>query len=291
MYNEKSKKLIRSGVLTAYSRCFTDIQNSQKIFFKSLKHMLNMGICFNPNLFNTEISVELEARYKSIDHILFGKVKEHKGQCIVVEIGSGLSTRKINFFSEVISYVEVDFPALVEEKEKVYGELGFHIKKESIGIDLEDSYNFEYLKKLQKDYNVPVIVISEGLFWYLRIDSLKILVQNVCDLLNLYGGCWIIGDCPVKTDFSNLPEYRTIISESTGKQMNQPFETFFEFEALFKSYGFNIHRFGMDKLIPIENNFSAQLFGIKKHDYLNRLSSYCDIALLELNPHNTVIEL
>ncbi len=279
-YSKEQQNTMRTAFLTAFPKIFTDIPYSNAIFSETIRLANKWNFSFEPEQFVANLAVELEARHKALSYTLREQV-DKIGYCQVIELGAGLSSRRLEF--KDIPYIEIDYPPMVEIKDKIYENLGLPAKpNELIGVDLTNISDLDFIVKSigQFKQGKSVIIVSEGLFWYLSREDMLNLAKFVQKTLSVHGGLWITGDCPPKNDIYKDYEYRNVIAQSSSRQIDEPFSSFSDFENFFLSLGFNIDRSKLEQWVKTEEISSAGLFSLTPEKTLNRMKAYTDIAVL-----------
>ncbi len=281
-YTLDQQNTMRTAFLTAFPKIFTDIPYANDIFSETIRLANSWRFSFQPEQFVAKLAVELEARHRALSCTVREQVNKI-GDCLIIELGAGLSSRRLEF--KDMSYIEVDYPPMVEIKSNIYEKLGFSVKSgELIGADLTNINDLDYIIKsiaiLKPD--CPVIIVSEGLFWYLTRDDMLTLSKFVHTMLSSHRGLWITGDCPPKIDIYKNDKYRNVIAESSSRKIDEPFGSLSEFVDFFISLGFNINSTKMEQWVKNDEIVSARLFSLSPETTLNRMRAYTDIAVLSV---------
>ena len=85
---------MRTAILTAYPKLFTDIPYAPQLFFHAIRLAVGYGFSFEPSLFVEKMSLEIEARHKALNAALREQID---ADTLVVELGAGLSPRRLEF--------------------------------------------------------------------------------------------------------------------------------------------------------------------------------------------------
>lgn len=281
-YSLDQQNTMRTAFLTAFPKIFTDLPYTNDIFLETIRLANKWRFSFQPEQFVAKLAVELEARHRAVSCTVREQVNKI-GDCLIIELGAGLSSRRLEF--KDIPYIEVDFPPMVEIKCKIYETLGFSVKTgELIGADLSSISDLDYIIKaiavLKPD--CPVIMVSEGLFWYLTRDNMLDLSKFAHSTLHSGSGFWITGDCPPQIDVYKNDKYRNVIAESSSRKIDEPFGSLSDFEDFFVSLGFSINRTKMEEWVKPDEIVSAGLFSLSPETTLDRMRAYTDIAVLSV---------
>ncbi|MGN0533078.1 MAG: class I SAM-dependent methyltransferase [Eubacterium sp.] len=272
-------KTMRTALLTAFPKVFTDIKYSNEIFSAALKLAVDEGFSFEMEYFSTKMALEIEARYKSLNYMLNSFVKNTDNNFIIIELGSGLSLRRFDFSQ--IPYYELDMLEINNIKMEIYSKLKLEaLNNGLINIDLTDEQNFKSVLKTisHKHPKSKPIVLSEGLFWYLTKADIKNITDILTNVFSSNGFLWITADCP--TYKTNCESYRNAIHNSIDNNKKQTFVDKNDFCQFFKSLNYEIREFKMIDLISASELFSSKVFGLGEHEIKRRLNSYSDIAIL-----------
>ncbi len=211
----------------------------------------------------------------------FTKLKKRGGgeKVLVIEIASGLSPRCLQF--DNVDYIECDMKPVMELKKQIFKNLSFQDKiKNFYSVDLtnpEQLRNFLFKIPQTSKYK-KVIIVSEGLFWYMKKAEItkmaNVFVQVFGDKL-----IWISSDCPVKTPFTS--EYRKTISDSANSKRNT-FEDIDDFVEFFQKLGFNTSCKSLSSLISPQKIKAGKIFSLTTDETLKRIDSYTNVALMSL---------
>jgi O-methyltransferase involved in polyketide biosynthesis len=274
---------MRTAFLTAYPKIFTDIDNS----FLIMKEMFGLAhqydFQFSYSQFNPNLSLEIEARYKSLSEVLKQQLIFLGPETVIIELAAGLSPRKLDFCN--FEYYELDFQKICELKSDIYERIGYNnFTNDLISIDLTD---FEKLENNLQNIEINnsgknFIFISEGLFWYLERKDVFNIASIIKKFLIRNNGCWINADCPVFFDQFKDVEYRTFISQSSNKDMNEPFSDFQDYKNFFEEIGYELSSYKLLDIISFADISSAKLFSVSNNEIADRCNSYTNIALLRI---------
>lgn len=280
-YSQEQNNTMRTAFLTAFPKIFTDIPFANAIFSETIQLAYEWHFSFKPEQFVSKLAIELEARHKAVSLVVNEYVKNISDRLIIIDLGAGLSSRRLEF--KDVPYIEVDYPPMVEIKRRLYERLRCPAKSyELIGLNLTHVNELESITQSvqQLNLNCSVVVISEGLFWYLSRNDMQNLAKFVYKLISKFGGLWITGDCPPEVDIYKDYEYRSVIAQSSKRQMDKPFSSLSDFENFFKSYGFSINRTKIEQWVKPNEIISASIFASSPELTLSRLRAYTDIAEL-----------
>lgn len=130
------------------------------------------------------LNVTLSLRTKKIDEYVEQFLSIHKN-CILVELGCGLSTRYNRINNNGIEWYDLDFPEVINLRKKFFDATEkYHFIPSSV-------LDFGWMKSLadKKDHNF--LFIAEGLLMYLHEEEVKSLVMH---LQELFPGCELVAE-------------------------------------------------------------------------------------------------
>ena len=113
-------------------------------------------------------------------------------------LGSGFDCRAINthlFQTGTITIFEVDIPSKLQQKTKILTKNGHTIPKwvRHIGANLQDLEFPKHLRKKGLKANAPLFILSEGLFFFVRPETIATILNP--KHLGLADGSRILFDC------------------------------------------------------------------------------------------------
>ncbi|BAY81677.1 tetracenomycin C synthesis protein [Calothrix parasitica NIES-267] len=115
-------------------------------------------------------------RAKTIDDLLI-KFLATNSQATVINLGGGLCTRFFRIDNGEINWYEVDFPEVIELKEKLLKQSNrYHLIASSI---LETTW----IEQINPDVNQPLFLIMEGVSMYLSEEENKALFTQIQTML------------------------------------------------------------------------------------------------------------
>lgn len=159
---------------TLYGRAL-DSQSPHSILHDTLAHEAVQRIEFD---FSTvglrrgdDTAIALRAR--CLDEWVREFLAAHP-ECVVLHLGCGLDTRVFRIaLGPAVQWYDVDFPEVIEVRRQLFPDRDGY---ECIGASVTDP---QWLAEIKGD--LPVLVVAEGLFMYLREDEGKELVRRVLD--------------------------------------------------------------------------------------------------------------
>ncbi|MEO0844141.1 MAG: class I SAM-dependent methyltransferase, partial [Cyanobacteria bacterium J06643_5] len=115
-------------------------------------------------------------RAKTIDNLLINFLVNHP-QATVINLGGGLCTRFFRIDNGEVNWYEVDFPEVIELKEKLVEQNNrYHLIAGSI---LEPNW----IEQINPDVNQPLFLIMEGVLMYLTEEDNKALFAQIQTML------------------------------------------------------------------------------------------------------------
>lgn len=231
-YNEAQYGAMRTAFLTAFPKIFTDIDYSTQIFDKMKELSIKKGFSFLPTHFTNEMAIEIESRHKALN----GALSKHisKG-CLVIEIAAGLSPRHLQY--KDYDYVEIDFKPVIDIKKAIYKSMGYNFNDMLFDADVTDTSRLKeiFSKVLNKKSYKKIIVVNEGLFWYITKENISNMTKQFINSFEKTDWLWITSDCP--TIDKNTSEYRNVIANSAKVKRGKTFDDYADFTDLFKQLG------------------------------------------------------
>ena len=274
-YDEIQYATMRTSFLTAFPKIFTNIDFAIDIFSNMKELAIKNGFSFLPKHFSNEMAVEIEARHKSLNKVLDKYITE---DTLVIEIAAGLSPRHLQY--KAYNYYELDFDPVIKIKKDIYTAMGYsNLNNYLYGLDIT---NIESLHKcIQsiikiKKFN-KIIILNEGLFWYLTKDKIKNITNEFTSSLLNIDWIWITSDCPPKE--KNESEYRNIISDSANAKRGT-FLDYNDFSTFFKEIGLNNQRYKLSDFLNYNELSSAKFLSYDENETINKINAYTDIAIL-----------
>ena len=275
-YSEQQYDAMRTAFLTAFPKIFTDIDFSTQIFTHMKTLAQQKGFTFSPNHFSNEMSVEIEARHKALNAALERLVTKDD---LVIEIAAGLSPRHLQYKN--LNYLELDFKPIMDIKRAIYQSLGDNNLVDSLNnLDVTNTKELRnFLTKVlqHKNYH-QIIILNEGLFWYLPKSEIAKMTSEIAAFLCDFDWRWITADCPVTDKVTDA--YRKIIADSAKVKRNT-FEDYEDFSNFFKNLGLTNQRYQLKDFVKYQDLSSAKFFALDEHQTMQRINTYTSIAILK----------
>lgn len=266
----------RTAFLTSYPKIFTDILNASDFFSKAINVSARYGFEFQPSLFENQMCIEIESRYKALNSL----IRKHlNNKTLIIELASGLSPRKIEFAH--YPYYEIDLPEIIEIKKEIYKDMNISCDG-LICMDLCDkTILYDLLNEIIENYNdKDILIVSEGLFWYLKRNDIQGMVDVFKKVFCHSEWKWLTADCFAQEVFE--VDYRKVIAKSSNKSSIEPFADFDDEFNFFSDNGLTLERYQIIELINTCDVSSGKFFHISENEIKTRMNNYTDIACLRV---------
>ncbi len=259
--NKEYESIIPTAIVTSYPRTFTNIPYEKEIFARISKEDKEKVFL------DKMLAPEIESRYKLANKLLNTiDIKQ------VLELAAGYSSHGIYYSNKGYTYVEIDLPTMMKEKERILKEI----------TEIPETLHFVSGNALQKndydnaisyfDRNKELIVLNEGLLRYLTFEEKEIVGKNIYQTLSKFGGYWITCDVTPKKFIehqnNNLPSFNKNLSTVTSRNnLNDRFENIAHIKGFFGKIGFKdieIHKFSEVK----EELSSPSILGLVDGEFL-----------------------
>jgi O-methyltransferase involved in polyketide biosynthesis len=160
-------------LFTLYARAL-ETQQSNSVFSdeKALEITRQLDYDFSKLDGTWKTLVGTIARTIEIDKLV-GKFLDQHPNAMVINLASGLCTRYYRMNHSQIDWYEVDFPEVIELRQKFLSEDGrYHF----IGCSVLD---IEWMKHIQRESEQPLLILMEGLCMYLTETQNRFLLQKI----------------------------------------------------------------------------------------------------------------
>jgi len=118
--------------------------------------------------------IAMRSRY--LDQLVLDTVSG-QGIATVLSVGSGLDTRPWRLeLPAALRWVEVDFPAMLDYKDGVMGEIAPKCRRERLAADVNEASGRKSVFAAAGDG--PTLMITEGLLMYLPAQTIEALAAN-----------------------------------------------------------------------------------------------------------------
>ena len=132
-------------------------------------------------------TILIETRFQAMNRLI-----EHRANRSIADLPCGYTSRGIRLSRQGRSYYGCDLPAVTEVMgPAVEGIIG---KNEAITYHAVDATNYESLEAALAGNCRSLLVTTEGLLMYFIQSELEAVFSNICRLLQMYGGSWVITD-------------------------------------------------------------------------------------------------
>ena len=275
-YSEQQYGAMRTAFLTAFPKIFTDIDFASPIFSAMKALAMQKGFAFSPNHFSNEMAVEIEARHKALNSALEKLVTK---DTLVIEIAAGLSPRHLQYKN--LNYLELDFKPIMDIKREIYQTLGYENLVASLNdVDVTDPqalHNFLAKVLPHKNYD-QIIILNEGLFWYLSQTEIANLTNEFTSSLGDCAWLWLTADCPATDKVAD--NYRQTIAASANVK-SKTFADYADFANFFQNLGLSNQRYKLNDFVQYQDLSSAKFFALDVKQTEQRLATYTDLAILK----------
>ena len=274
--SEQQYGATRTAFLTAFPKIFTDIDFAVPIFSAMKTLAMQKGFTFSPNHFANEMSVEIEARHKALNSALEKLVTKDD---LVIEIAAGLSPRHLQY--QNLNYLELDFKPIMDIKRTIYQTLGYESLVASLNdVDVTNTQALHdfFTKVLQKKNYNKIIILNEGLFWYLSKTEIANLTKAIAAAMTNHEWLWLTADCPTTDKVAD--DYRKTIADS-AKVKRGTFADYADFSNFFQNLGLSNQRYHLTDLVQYKDLSSAKFFALAVNQTNQRLATYTNIAILQ----------
>ena len=181
----KFKEEKETLLITLYCRAQETKQKNPVIIDKKAVEIIErIDYDFSQLKINSGTYITVCIRGKKIDKYVIDFLKKNQNS-IVLSLGSGLDSRLSRIDNGSVIWYDLDFPEVIDIRRMFYKETD---RCHSIPSTVMD---FKWIDAIQKK-DVPVLIIAEGLFMYLKEDEVKSLVLK---LQEVFPGSRLIFDC------------------------------------------------------------------------------------------------
>ncbi|RJQ15595.1 hypothetical protein C4573_05545 [Candidatus Woesearchaeota archaeon] len=237
------EKIVPTAWLVAYRRKFSDIPFAKEIFDALDRLRAERFFEITDEMLVPEMAPQYEARYKLIDRCIHAQDSQQ-----ILELAAGFAGRGMDMAQNSrVTYVEFDLPRVMQDKEKIAGELLKGAIQGKLYFEAGNALDYDSLYRAAKHFEKkPITVINEGLLRYLNFEEKTAVAQNVHKLLEIYGGVWITSDITLKK-ILNVDEktkaHNKTIAGITGITVDKNrFEDENHAMAFFENLGYSIER-------------------------------------------------
>lgn len=101
-------------------------------------------------------------------------ITKHDGNCIIINLGSGLDTRYERMGNDKIKWYDIDVPEGIELRRKFFKE------NENLKFISGSVFNYRWFNEIDIE-DKPVLFIAEGLLMYFHENEIKSLFRKIID--------------------------------------------------------------------------------------------------------------
>ncbi|MHB8204668.1 MAG: class I SAM-dependent methyltransferase [Desulfomonilaceae bacterium] len=228
----------------AFRRTMTDIPLSREIFTIFDKNLTDhLDRTKLEQMSRPRLTPFFEARYLLTQKLL----QEHRTNN-VLELASGLCPRGILLTDNSdTTYIEVDFPSMVEQKTRIIEELAIQRKihhRPNLRLLSGDVLDPEVIDEAATFFQQePIIIINEGLMRYQWFDKKALLAMNNLRLLKRFGGFWITPDITLPEESFKRDDVIRQTMELTGIDVREnAFPDAAHAKSFFETLGFEVEQ-------------------------------------------------
>ena len=154
--------------------------------------------------------IVLETRYRTM-----GKLARESGFPVHVDLPCGYTPRAIETAEEGREYIGMDLPAVISDMSSIIPLLLDEKKRKLVRFCAVDATNFQSLEEALRDVKGNLCINTEGLLMYFSDAEIHSFLDNIKNLLDTHGGCWITADPEIK------PEHHRIQTAIGGDDAEQ----------------------------------------------------------------------
>ncbi len=271
MTSEKAfNKVGYTAVWTAYLRSFSDIPFAKKLYHELSQIEYGKE---SVGLQRPTMAPQYEARYKILTKLLLdSKINQ------VIELAAGFTGRGLALASELpITYVELEVPAVVAEKQKILKRLRVRDTIERLKLVAGNVLSMNDLNRAVAhfDSSKPIAVLNEGLMRYLTFPEKAMLATNIHELLGRHGGVWITPDISLASLLNKedkaVAGHTERLTKITGKDVRgNLFDSVEHAQSFSEKLGFSVERHSL--LEAVDELVSPQHLGISADNVIDMLA-------------------
>jgi O-methyltransferase involved in polyketide biosynthesis len=189
-----------------------------RLMFKALKPLFRLFGFLGP-------AVRFHNEYLFIRHYAFEERLRQLLPSCIVEIGAGLSPRGFAFAAADpdLRYIEVDLPNMATAKRRALGSLETPPNYFLGSADILAQDFIESLPEMPRPGD-HVVVVTEGVTDYLKMEEKCTALQHISSLLRAQGGGHYLLDVYAREHFPNLPVLTHTFVSSLGHLVGRSFD-------------------------------------------------------------------
>lgn len=247
----RPEKISPTAGLTAYLRTFSDIPYSQEIaqIIRSRETFYEIG-----GESMIPLAPIIEARFKGINQIV-----ESLGIKNILEIACGISPRGLVMTKDPsVTYMETDLPAVLHQKQALVSRLLADLGETRANLHFCEAnvLEVEQLLSASETLSGRIVVVSEGLFQYLKRGQKIVVAKNIKQVLIAKGGVWVTPDFLTQASQNEMLKGPKIkddlrrLSGSTGADMEiNAFTDARDISDFFEEVGFGAEEFDFSSML------------------------------------------
>ena len=131
----------------------------------------------------------LETRYH-----MMGSLARDTGFPVFIDLPCGYTPRAVETAERGTTYIGLDLPPVISEISGIIPQLVSEEKRNLIRFCPVDATNGKSLEKALKDVKGNICINTEGLLMYFNDAEIHAFLENIRNLLDKHGGCWITAD-------------------------------------------------------------------------------------------------
>ena len=151
-------------------------------------------------------AIVVEAKYRTMCRLI-----EDCGYRTCVDLPCGYTPKALHLTRKGLRFVGLDLPIVVQEIAPIIRSLANH--SERMTFCEVDATNYESLEAALRDIDEPLCITTEGMMMYFTENEVDTVIDNVRNLLEIHGGCWITPDPEVKLQF--IETFCSVFGESS----------------------------------------------------------------------------
>ena len=144
--------------------------------------------------------IVLETRYR-----MMGILARDSGFPVLADLPCGYTPRAVESAEQGMEYIGLDLPAVISEMGSIIPPLIGREKRSLVRFSAVDATNGRSLEKALGDVKGRLCINTEGLLMYFSDAEIHAFLDNIKNLLDAHGGCWITADP------ETMPEHRRIL--------------------------------------------------------------------------------
>ena len=144
--------------------------------------------------------IVLETRYR-----MMGILARDSGFPVLADLPCGYTPRAVESAEQGMEYIGLDLPAVISEMGSIIPPLIGREKRSLVRFSAVDATNGRSLEKALGDVKGSLCINTEGLLMYFSDAEIHAFLDNIKNLLDTHGGCWITADP------ETMPEHRRIL--------------------------------------------------------------------------------